>query len=60
MTGRRSAASGEQPNHHTCSTAVAAVAGEDDTWQINQILGADDLQNSFDSGEAEDGEERRT
>jgi hypothetical protein len=43
------------------TSAEAAAAGEDDTWQNEQIVNPDDVNRSFDDPEAEeDGEEKLT
>jgi hypothetical protein len=39
---------------HKPTTAEAAAAGEDDTWQNQQIVDPDDLQRSLDDPEAEE------
>ena len=49
----------QHPDHKP-TTAEAAAAGEDDTWQNQQIVDPDDLQRSFDDPEAEEDEEELT
>jgi hypothetical protein len=48
MSDRHSATSGGQPDSHDHTTAEAAAAGEDDTWQNEQIVDADDAQRAAD------------
>ena len=47
---------GEEPDRHSHTTAEAAAAGEDDTWQNQQIVDPDDAQRDADIFEGDDDE----
>ena len=55
MSDRHSMSSGEQPDQ-PATTAEAAAAGEDDTWQNQQIVDPDDAQRDADIFEGDDDE----
>lgn len=56
MSDRHSMASGGQPDHHATTSAEAAAAGEDDTWQNEQIVDPDDAKRGADIFEGDDDE----
>jgi hypothetical protein len=47
-------------DHHTFTSAEAAAAGEDDTWQNEQIVSPDDMNRLEDDPEGSDEEEELT
>jgi hypothetical protein len=53
---RHTMSPGELPDTHAHTTAEAAAAGEDDTWQNEQIVDPDDAQRAADSVEGDDDE----
>jgi hypothetical protein len=47
-------------DHHTFTSAEAAAAGEDDTWENQSIVDPDDMNRLEDDTEGDDAEEELT